>query len=516
MYINRNVRNMFIESLVPYKKSVIWDIHEHSTAQPYALPSENEALIAEQHARFLCALYEQECKGGLFLEGDPFHILFVGFRGVSFAQKIWEALQNLGKTGLVLSRSLYIIWASVLNSPIDEELDGMTHKKNIIPARFDQNTATLTDLNGHPLTEEPQVFFADSLFSSSRGSHIVCLNGQWNSLHAQVQQAPKEWQENVNQSKKTTILPQLPISFIWKPNTLEQIFSSEYDQTLALQLASLHDGGTLYYPQVCMEMLRNASSFMSARGTIVICDEGSPPALSQQGIAQPAILFRGNTLHNPIHFSIFSVFAEQEGWSACITHSPVRKLHYACLKIKNKIPQYIQDSFQKIYNTHFDAEDCQMFWNIAVQLMEEEQYTKVVYFAGRCTEINPRDPRYPYLTARALLALGKLQEAQYYLERGINLAHHSTCNFSFQLGRLAMMRGFPHEAIRYYLQAKTHSQSSALYSNLAYAYLEINQYEQAYESAQDSLRIEPSYIAAKDCLLRIKEEVWTNWQKNKS
>ena len=511
---------MFVESLVPYNKTVLWDIHDRHHHNSTELPqsSNRERVIAIQHANFLCTLYEQECKGGLFLEGDSFYVLTIGSGGTHFARRIIQSLKDCGKTGLVLSRALHIIVAEPQPSSHTTEMGTPSTEdfgQQLIPGYIDPKTKTLRDREGQPLTEEPQVLFVNFLFSSSRGAHILSPNGEWNSLYAQVQLSSDEW-NHLNKLHNSPSLSDVPLSLKWKSTALETILPEEQDQALMKQLSAIHHGGAVYYPQKCIELLRKAVSFMSNRGTIVISDYGSPPTESRHGTTQPSIVFQNQSIYNPIHFSLFSIIAQQEGWSALLTHSPIRNTHHACMKINSPMSRDIQASFQHQYNTNFDAEDLQIFWETAIELMEQKQYERASYFAGRCTEINARDPRYPYLAARALIAANKPQAAQYYLEVGSSLPYDEACNFSFQLGRLAMMRGFPHEAIRYYLQSKEHSEFPALYCNLAHAYLDVEQVDQAYACIQISLQIDPTHIPSQECRLRIKEEVWTTWQKNKS
>ena len=52
--------------------------------------------IHQQHLHTLdcCAAGEQECKGGLFLQGDPFYAMDLGSNHSDFAEHIFNALAN--------------------------------------------------------------------------------------------------------------------------------------------------------------------------------------------------------------------------------------------------------------------------------------------------------------------------------------------------------------------------------------------------------------------------------------
>ena len=84
---------MFVEPLAPFEQSVFHDVY---TRRMYTPPINSSAT---PHARLLCSLYEQECKGGLFLQGDPFYAMDLVSNHPDFAEHIFNALANkCGKT----------------------------------------------------------------------------------------------------------------------------------------------------------------------------------------------------------------------------------------------------------------------------------------------------------------------------------------------------------------------------------------------------------------------------------
>ena len=101
---------MFVEPLAPFEQSVFHDVYKRRTHAPPISSS-----TALKHARLLCSLYEQECKGGLFLQGDPFYAMDLGNHS-DFAKHIFNALAHkCGKTGKVLTQSLFMIVAKQTN-----------------------------------------------------------------------------------------------------------------------------------------------------------------------------------------------------------------------------------------------------------------------------------------------------------------------------------------------------------------------------------------------------------------
>ena len=179
----------------------------------------------------------------------------------------------------------------------------------------------------------------------------------------------------------------------------------------------------------------------------------------------------------------------------------------ALFRIKQKISAHVQDSFQRNYNDSFDGEDGPVFWDTAQKCMEIGDHQKAAYFAGRCVELNPSDPRFSYLAARALIADEQPQAAQYYIELGMKLPQHDECNFGFQLGRVATILGFPHEAIRYYTQAQEHSHFPALFHNMTNLYLELGQLQMAYQTIQKSVQLYPEHHPSQELLLFVKEQI---------
>ena len=242
-------------------------------------------------------------------------------------------------------------------------------------------------------------------------------------------------------------------------------------------------------------------------GTIIIGDHGFSTTESLQESHRVPINIEKKSLHHPVHFALFSLFAQQQNWSAICTHSPIRKTHYAMLRIKQRIATHVQDSFQRNYNERFDGEDGPIFWDAAKKYMEIGDHQKSAYFAGRCVELNPKEPRYSYLAARALIADQRPQAAQYYIELGMKLPHHDECNFAFQLGRVATILGFPHEAIRYYKQALQHSQFPELFNNMTHLYLDLKQLDQAYHTTKLSVQRYPEHHASQELFSFVKEQI---------
>ena len=495
---------MFVEPLAPFEQSVFHDVYTRKTHAPPINPS--TALI---HARMLCSLYEQECKGGLFLEGDPFYAMTLGIIHADFVEHIFNALANrCGKTGKILTHSLFIIVAQrTKKNPTVGRTDNTSWNRQIIKALFESDSATLSTLSGQPLHHKPHVLFLSHLFSTSQGACLMLQEGLWNHLHAQVQLSKEDWETNQSLFINGEVPPSLPVSFVWSQTKLQTSLSAEEDQRILHQLSSIYQQGAIFYPFEAFHILRNSPSFMNPFGTIIIDDYGFSASESLQEAHRVPIHIEKTSLRHPVHFALFSLFAQQENWSALCTSSPIRKTHYAMLRIKQKVSMYVQDSFQRNYNDSFDGEDAPIFWDAAQKYMEIGEHDKAAYFAGRCVELNPNDPRFSYLAARAFIADKQPQAAQYYLELGMTLPHHDECNFEFQLGRVATTLGYPHEAIRYYTQAQEHSLFPALFHNMTHVYLELGQLELAYQTIKHAAQLYPAHHPSKELLSLVKEQI---------
>lgn len=504
---------MFVEPLAPFEQSVFHDVYTRRTHTP---PINSSTVLT--HARLLCSLYEQECKGGLFLQGDPFYAMDLGSNHSDFAEHIFNALASkCGKTGKVLTHSLFMIIARPAQpAPAVNIKENHPWSHQIIEAIFDLDAATLSTPNGQPLQHKPNVLFLSSYCSSSKGTCLMFQGGQWHQLNAQVQLSKEEWEKNQSLFMKEST-PSIPISFVWNQTKLQTMLPIEEDQSILHHLSSIYQQGAIFYPFEVFHILRNTASFMTPFGTIIIGDYGYSASESLQEARRVPIHIEKKSIRHPVHFALFSLFAQQENWSALCTSSPIRTTHYAMLRIKQKVSTHVQASFQRNYNDSFDGEDGPVFWDTAQLCMEMGDHQKAAYFAGRCVELNPNDPRFSYLAARAFIAGDQPQAAQYYIELGMKLPHHDDCNFIFQLGRVATILGFPHEAIRYYTQAQEHSLFPALLNNMTHLYLALGQLHLAYQTIKRSVRLYPTHNPSQELLSFVKEQIerHSNQTKNR-
>ena len=515
---------MYIESPVPYDKSIVWELHNQffqtrgsqawlSGSIPFQ--SINSIAMARQHARFLCTLYEQECKGGLLLEGDPFCVLEIGAGLGLFAANIFEALcEDCGKTGKILSKSLRYILSDYQVDTVQAAMDSapiQKWKKQIIPAIFDMRTVRLSDFEQNQIDDKPYVIFANYVCCVAPGKQLRFDNGSWSELYAQVQATPEDWKQ-YTQEDNHNILKDIPIEFVWKEISLSGSLPLDEDVALIKRVRGNWNEASFYYPYVFFHMLQELDSIMMNRGYVIISDYGQAPCDGIAGKTKKSIEYYGNTLNHAVSFALFSEFAQLHGWSALLTSEPVRSIQHVCLRIGHSVSHHVADSFAHNYNQCFDGEDLSLFWEIAQKYMDEKQYRKSAYFASRCIQLNPHDPRYSYLAARALIAEGNDLAAQYYLQIGHALPVHPDCNFAFQMGRVAVHMGYLNDAIRYYEEAELHSQFPALYSNKAYILIDLFQYKQAYAALQKSFALNPDHAPSTECLSLLKEKIWLQWQ----
>lgn len=517
---------MYVELSVPYDKSCIWELHNHffqtraeqawlSGAIPFQ--SINSIAMARQHARFLCTLYEQECKGGLLLEGEPFCVLEIGSGLGLFAANIFEALyEHCGKTGKILVMSLRYILSDYQVDTVRAAMESehlQKWKKQVIPALFDMRTVALMDLERKPLEEQPYVLFANYVCCVAPGKHLQFNNGVWSELYAQVQVTPEEWQQYITNNNDNA-LKKIPIDYLWKEKMLSDCLPMDEDVVLIQRTRGIWNEASFYYPLTFFHMLQKLDSVMAPRGYVIISDYGQAPCDGIAGKTNKTIEYYGNTVNHAVSFAFFSEFAQLHGWSALLTSEPVRSIHHACLRIGHSVSHHIADSFAHNYNQCFDGEDLSLFWGIAQKYMEEKEYMKSAYFASRCIQLNPLEPRYPYLAARALIAQGKDLAAQHYLQIGHALPKHPDCNFAFQMGRVAVHMGYLYDALRYYEEAEEHSQFPALYSNKSYVLIDLAQYKKAYAELQKSFALDPEHTPSQECLSLLKEKIWLQWQAN--
>jgi tetratricopeptide (TPR) repeat protein len=519
---------MYIEPFVPYDKSILWEIHNKNihTKGFQTWPSDGSPFhprlslaMVRQHARFLCTLYEQECKGGLFLEGDPFYVLEIGSGLGLFASHLFYALANqCGKNGAILAQSMQYILSSHRESMIRDAMEypGLQQwKQQLIPALFNLETLQVKNIDGTELTHAPSVLFANYVCSVTPTKKFRFSHGQWSEEYAQVQQTQAEWEDQKENHAKVTF-QKIPISYTWEQVNIEEACAHPQEARLIKRLPGTWTEATFNYPYAFINMLLTVQSIMNPRGYIIISDHGRAPCEGDVHANEIRTQHHKGTLYHLVDFAIFSEFAQLHGWAALLTPTPTRSTHHTCLRIDHSISQHVEESFSRNYSNCFDGEDLPIFWDLAQGFMNQQQYTKAAYFAGRCAELEPMDPHYPFLACRALIAEGKDRAAQYYIERGHALPTHEDCNFLFQMGRVAVHLGYLHDAVRYYKEAADHSVFPALYSNHAYVLLELNQLEDAHQYILQSLVLDQGHVPTLECEKQLKERIWNNWKETKN
>ncbi len=506
-----------IEPFTPYRRSVLWRIHEAYYAQRgIAAWSEGDIpfrATSNRGAARQCAEWLVERFGD---GSGEVALLEVGGGNGSFAANLLGVLEcECGPRGAALFERLRYVYSDYsernLAQVTEAGLARLVARGRVVPARFDlRRDDPPRALDGTPLGG----------FAGAIANYVACVlpttflrrrGDDWDELYAQVtlddETAPASADALVAAYQAgafgTALFKRCALEYAWRPAPGDVFTDPGYAEAARAKVAA---ESVLVLPSGYLDFWRGAARWLAPDGFVLACDYGMPIELVATAPTPRPSLY-GDSLSHGVQFGFVESWAAAQGWDTARSEDALDPVHYLLLA-RGRLSPVERAAFRRLYVERRDGTDLIDFADAARAFGAQGEHQRAARFFARCLRIDPSSPSLRNDMGQACMHAGRPDVALDHLQECARLDESALYDHDFQLGNAHYQLGRYRDALACYRRSLDAGAHAATHWNLALTHHALGELADTCRSLEAVLALEPDHQLALAMTEQIKRDLW--------